>query len=107
MKMETGGKTVMNSTVDACMGAEDIDLKKTAAKLASSPSCKVVKQELSPKAVKVALQCKDMSVESVTQVRSQEHVVVSATMKPATGGDVTLSSEEWRFVKPDCAAKSR
>ena len=105
MKMETGGKTVMNSTLDACLTAEDLDLKKSTDKLLRSPSCKVLKQDISPKAIKVVLQCQEMWVESSTLAKSREHVVVSATIKPAGGGDVTLSSEEWRFVKPDCAKK--
>lgn len=105
MKMETGGKTVMNSTLDACLAAEDLDLKKSTEKLSRSPSCKVLKQDLSPKAIKVVVQCQEMTVESSTLAKSREHVVVTATIKPAGGGDVTLSNEEWRFVKPDCAKK--
>jgi hypothetical protein len=107
MKMETGGKAVMNSTLDACLTAEDLDLKRSTDKLSRSPSCKVLKQDLSPKAIKVVVQCREMSIESSTLVKGREHVVVSATIKPAGGGEVTLSSEEWRFVKPDCARKSR
>ena len=105
MKMETGGKTVMNSTLDACLAAEDLDLKKSTEKLSRSPSCKVLKQDLSPKAIKVVIQCQEMTVESSTLAKSREHVVVTATIKPAGGGDVTRSNEEWRFVKPDCARK--
>ena len=107
LKMETGGKTVMNSTVDACLQAEDLDLRKSAEKLSRSPSCKVLKQDLSPKAFKATVQCQEMWVESATLVKSREHVVVSATITPAGGGDTTISSEEWRFVKPECAKKGR
>ena len=53
--METGGRTVLDSTVDACLTADDLDLQKTAAKLAQAPSCKVLQQDLSPKKLKVAL----------------------------------------------------
>jgi hypothetical protein len=102
MKMETGGRTVMDTTIDACMTADDLDLKKTAAKMAQSPSCKVTQQELTPKRLKVVLQCKEMLAESTTEVRSRESVVVTATMKPTGSSEVTRSNETWTFVKADC-----
>jgi hypothetical protein len=106
LKMETGGRTVMDTTIDACMTTDDLDLKKTAAKMAQSPSCKMTQQELTPKRIKVVLQCKEMLAESTTEVRSRDSVVVTATTKPAGGGEVTHSREEWSFVKADCAKKA-
>jgi hypothetical protein len=106
MTMETGGRTVLDSTIEACMTVDDLDLKKTAEKLTQSPSCKIVQQDLSPKRLSVVLQCKEMVVESTTEVRSRDSVVVTATMKPAGGGEVTHSREEWSFVKADCAKKA-
>jgi hypothetical protein len=103
LKMETGGRTVMDSTIEVCMTADDLDLKKTAEKLTQSPSCKVTEQELTPKRLKVVLSCKEMVVESITEVKSPESVVVAATIKPTGGGETTLSSEQWTFVKADCA----
>ena len=105
MKMETGGRTVMDTTIDACMTADDLDLKKTAAKMAQSPSCKVLQQELSPKRLKVVLQCKEVLAESTTEVKGPESVVVTATMKPTGGGEITHTSETWSFVKADCTRK--
>ena len=106
MTMETGGRKVMDSTIEACMTADDLDLSKTAEKLTQSPSCKVVKQDLSPMRLTVVLQCKEMLAESTTEVRSRDAVVVTATMTPAGGGEVTHSREEWSFVKADCAKKA-
>jgi hypothetical protein len=106
MTMETGGRTVMDSTIEACMTADDLDLKKTADKLTQSPSCKVVQQDLSPNRLTVVLQCKEMVAESTTEVRSRDSVVVIATMKPAGGGEVTHSREEWSFVKADCGKQT-
>lgn len=102
LKVETGGRTVMNSTIDACLTADDLDLEKTAAKLAQSASCKVVQQELSPRRIRVVLQCREMTAESMTEVRSRDAVVVAATMTPADGSEATQSKEEWRFVNADC-----
>jgi hypothetical protein len=104
-KMETGGRIVMDTTIDACMTADDLDLTKTAQKLAKSPSCKVTQQELTPTRLKVVLQCKEMLAESITEVKSRESVVVTGTMKPTGGGEVTRSSETWAFVKADCTKK--
>lgn len=106
MTMETGGRTVMDSTIEACLTADDLDLGKTAEKLTRSPSCKVVQQDLSPKRLTVVLQCKEMLAESTTEVRSRDSMVVNATMKPTGGGEVTHSHEEWSFVKADCGKKS-
>jgi len=103
LKMQTGGHTVMDSTIDVCMTADDLDLKKTAEKLTQSPSCKVTEQELTPKRLRVVLSCKEMVVESITEVKSSESVVLAATIKPTGGGEATLSSEQWTFVKADCA----
>jgi hypothetical protein len=103
VKMETGGRTVMDSTMEVCMTADDLDLKKTAEKLTQSPSCKVTEQELTPKRLRVVLSCKEMVAESTTEVRSPESVVVAATIKPTGGGETTRSSEQWTFVKADCA----
>ena len=102
MKMETGGRTVMDTTIDACMTTDDLDLKKTAAKMAQSPSCTMTQQELTPKRIKVVLQCKEMLAESTTEVKGPESVVVTATMKPTGSSEVTRSTETWSFVKADC-----
>jgi hypothetical protein len=102
LKVETGGRTVMDSTIDACLTADDLDLQKTATKLAQSPSCKVVQQQLTPQRLEVVLQCKGMRIESTTEVRSRDAVAVAATMTPADGGEVTQSKEAWSFVKADC-----
>jgi hypothetical protein len=103
LKVVTGGRTVMDTTIDACLTADDLDLKKTAEKLTQSPSCKVTEQELTPKRLKVVIQCKDMLAESTTEVLSRESVVVTATMKSSADAEVTRSTEQWRFVKADCA----
>jgi Protein of unknown function (DUF3617) len=104
-KMETGGRTVMETTIDACMTSDDLDLNKTAQKMAQSPSCRVAQQELTPKRVKIVLQCKEMLVESTTEVRSRESVVVTATMKPTGSSEVTRTSESWTFLKAGCTKK--
>jgi hypothetical protein len=101
--MQTGGRTVMDSTIDACMTADDLDLKKTAEKLAQSPSCKVTEQELTPERLRVVLSCEEMVAESTTEVKSPESVVVAGTIRPTGVGETTLSSEQWTFVKADCA----
>ena len=106
MTMETGGRTVMDSTIEVCMTTDDLDLKKTAAKLTQSPTCKVMQQDLSPKKLTVILQCKEILAESTTEVRSRESMHVTATMKPAGGGEVTHSREEWSFVRSDCTKKA-
>jgi hypothetical protein len=105
MKMETGGRTVMDTTIDACMTTDDLDLKKTAAKMAQSPSCKMTQQELTPRRIKVVLQCKEMLAESTTEVKGPESVLVTATMKPTGSSEVTRSTETWSFVKADCTKK--
>jgi hypothetical protein len=105
LKMETGGRTVMDTTIDACMTTDDLDLKKTAAKMAQSPSCKMTQQELTPKRIKVVLQCKEMLAESTTEVKGPESVLVTATMKPTGSSEVTRSTETWSFVKADCTKK--
>jgi hypothetical protein len=102
VKMETGGRTVLDSTVDACLTADDLDLQKTATKLAQAPSCKVLQQDLSPKKLKVVLQCKELLAESTTEVRSRDSVVVAATMKPVDGSAETHTTEQWTFLKADC-----
>jgi hypothetical protein len=105
MKMETGGRTVMDTTIDACMTIDDLDLKKTAAKMAQSPSCKITQQEMTPKRIKVVLQCKEMLAESTTEVKGPESVVVTATMQSTGSSEVTRSTETWSFVKADCTKK--
>jgi hypothetical protein len=102
VKMETGGRTVLDSTIDACLTADDLDLQKTAARLTQAPSCKVLRQDLSPKQLKVVLQCKEVLAESTTEVRGRESVVVTATMKPADGSPETHTTEQWTFLKADC-----
>ena len=106
MTMETGGRRVMDSTIEACLTAEDLDLKKSLERLAGSPSCKVVQQDLSPKKRTVVLQCKEMSVESTMEVRSRDFVVVTETMKPTGGGEATQSREEWSFLRADCGKRT-
>lgn len=102
LTVESGGSTVMNSTIDACLTADQLDTQKTFQKLSQSPDCKVTRQEASPKRLAVTLQCKGMTAESITEVRSPELVVVKATTRQG-GAAVTNTSEEWRFVKADCA----
>lgn len=101
-KMETGGRIVMDTTVDVCMTADDLDLNKTAQKLAQAPSCKVTQQELTSKLAKMTLQCEGMLAESTTEVRSRQSFVVIGTIKPTGSSEVTGSSETWTFVKADC-----
>lgn len=101
LKVESGGTTVMNSTIDACLMADQLDTQKTLQKLQQSPACKVTRQQASSKRLAVTLQCKGMTAESITEVRSPELVVVTATTRQE-GAAVSISSEEWRFVKAAC-----
>ena len=82
MKMEIDGRTVMDTTIDACLIADDLDLKKTAAKMAQSPSCKVMQQELSPKRLKVVCRARRCWPSRPRRSEGPESVVVTATMKP-------------------------
>jgi hypothetical protein len=101
-KMETGGRIVMDTTVDVCMTTDDLDLNKTAQKLAQVPSCRVTQQELTSKLAKMSLRCEEMLTESTTEVRSRESVVVTGTIRPNGSSEITRSSETWTFVKADC-----
>ena len=104
--METGGRTVMDSTIEACLTADDLNLKKTAEKLARLPSCKVLQQDLSRKTLTVVLRCTEVLAESTTEVRSRDSMFVTATLKPTGGGEVTHSREEWSFLKADCGKRT-
>ena len=103
LRMEQGGKTIMNQTVEACMSTENLDFRLLKTKFAPGPdACKLIEDEVTTTRVKVTLQCKGSTTRSTTQVKSRELVVVNATSE--SGGDVTTISEEWRFVKAaDCA----
>ena len=102
LQVEAGDGTAMHSTTDACITAERLDTKKTLQKLQQSRACKVTRQEASPKRLAFTLQCKSMTAETIIEVRSPELVVVTATTRQE-GAAVSTSSEEWRFVKADCA----
>jgi hypothetical protein len=106
VKTQTGGRTVVDSTVDTCLTAADLDLPRVAARLAEAPSCKVLLQDLSPKYLKVILQCKDVLAESTTEVRSRESFVVAATIQPAGRGEQTQTTEQWTFLRANCTSKT-
>jgi len=104
VKTQRGGRTVLDSTVDTCLTATDLELSRTAARLAQAPACKILLQDLSPTRLKVILQCKDVLAESVTNVRSREAFVVDATIRTGRG-EQTHTTEQWTFVKSSCASQ--
>ncbi len=106
VKMQTGGRTRMDAAIDTCLTAADLELSRTAARLAQAPSCTVLLQELSPTRMNVVLQCKQGLARSVTEVRSPEAFVVSAAIVPAGGGDETRTTEQWTFVQASCTTKA-
>lgn len=104
LRMDKGGKTIMNETLDACMSAENLDFQVLKKKFAAPgpAACKLIEDEVTTTRLKVTIQCMGSTTRSTTQVKSREHVVVNATIE--SSGGVTTSSEEWRFVKAaDCA----
>jgi hypothetical protein len=104
LRMDKDGKTIMNQSLDACMSAENLDFQVLKKKFAAPgpAACKLIEDEVTSTRVKVTIQCTGSTTRSTTQVKSREHVVVNATID--SGGGVTTSSEEWRFVKAaDCA----
>lgn len=104
LRMEKGGKVLMEQTLDACMTRENLDFQVLKKKFAApGPAvCKLIEDEVTTTRVKVTVQCTGSTTRSTTQVKSREHVVVNASIE--SGGGITTSSEEWRFVKAaDCA----
>jgi flagella basal body P-ring formation protein FlgA len=94
----------MNQALDACMSAENLDFQVLKKKFAAPgpAACKLIEDEVTTTRVKVTIQCTGSTTRSTTQVKSREYVVVNATID--SGGEVTTSNEEWRFVKAaDCA----
>lgn len=93
-------------TAKACLKPENLDTRKTLALLSQGGKCTVKELDVSSKRLAVSFQCGDISGESTTEVRSEERVVVEARLVAMAGGKrvVSRSSEEWRFLGPDCAA---
>lgn len=106
LKMEKGGKTLMNQTLDACMTREGLDFQQFRNKFAGNKGvCKLAEDEVTGKRVRVTIQCAGSTTRSTTEVKSREFVVVNATTE--AGGEKTTSYEEWRFVKSQCDTNTR
>jgi Protein of unknown function (DUF3617) len=106
LKMEKGGKTLMNQTLDACMTREGLDFQQFRNKFSGNKGiCKLVEDEVTGKRLRVTIQCAGSTTRSTTEVKSREFVVVNATTE--AGGEKTTSYEEWRFVKSQCDAAPR
>jgi hypothetical protein len=107
LKMEKGGKVLMDQTLDACMTAENLDFQQMRKMFGvkSPAACKLTEDEVTTTRVKVTVQCTGSTTRSTTQVKNREHVVVNATID--SGGEVTTSSEQWRFVKASDCAKEK
>jgi hypothetical protein len=103
LRMEKGGKVLMEQTLDACMTRENLDFQQLRDKFGGNKGvCKLIEDEVTTTRVKVTMQCTGSTTRSTTRVKSREHVVVDATIE--SGGGITTSSEEWRFLKAsDCA----
>jgi hypothetical protein len=104
-----GGEASEVLTVKACLTPENLDTRKTLALLSQGGKCTVKELEASSKRLAVSFQCGEMSGESTTEVRSDERVVVEARLVAMAGGKkvVSRSSEEWRYLGPDCPAAGR
>ncbi len=101
IRMEKGGKVTMDQTLDACMTRENLDFQQLRDKFGGNKGvCKLVEEEVTGTRVKITMQCMGSTTRSTTQVKSREHVVVNATID--NGGQISTSTEEWRFVKSDC-----
>jgi hypothetical protein len=106
LKMEKGGKVLMEQTLDACMTRENLDFQQLRSKFGGNKGvCKLIEDEVTTTRVKVTMQCTGSTTRSTTQVKSREHVVVNATIE--SGGGITTSTEEWRFVKASDCAKEK
>jgi Protein of unknown function (DUF3617) len=101
IRMEKGGKVTMDQTLDACLTRENLDFQQMRNKFGGNKGvCKLTEEEVTGMRVKVVMQCMGSTTRSTTQVKSREHVVVNATID--NGGQVSTSTEEWRFVQSDC-----
>ncbi|MCS6921650.1 MAG: DUF3617 family protein [Elioraea sp.] len=101
IRMEQGGKVTMDRTLDACMTAESLDFQQMRKKFGGNKGvCKLTEEEVTGTRVKVVMQCMGSTTRSTTQVKSREHVIVNATID--NGGQISTSTEDWRFVKSDC-----
>lgn len=106
LRMEKGGKVLMDQTLDACMTRENLDFQQLRNKFGGNKgACKLIEDEVTTTRVKVTMQCTGSTSRSTTQVKSREHVVVNATIE--SGGGITTSTEEWRFVKASDCAKEK
>jgi hypothetical protein len=106
LKMEKGGKVLMEQTLDACMTRENLDFQQLRNKFGGNKGvCKLTEEEVTTTRVKVTMHCTGSTSRSTTQVKSREHVVVNATIE--SGGGTTTSTEEWRFVKASDCAKDK
>jgi hypothetical protein len=106
LKMEQGGKVLMQQTLDACMTRENLDFQVLKKKFVpGAAACKLIEDEVTTTRVKITVQCTGSTSRSTTQVKSREHVVVNATIE--SGGAITTSTEEWRFVKASDCAKEK
>lgn len=101
IRMEKAGKVTMDQTLDACMTRENLDFQQMRSKFGGNKGvCKLTEEEVTGTRVKITMQCLGSTTRSTTQVKSREHVVVNATID--SGGQISTSTEEWRFVQSDC-----
>ncbi len=101
IRMEKAGKVTMDQTLDACMTRENLDFQQMRNKFGGNKGvCKLTEEEVTGTRVKIVMQCMGSTTRSTTQVKSREHVVVNATIE--NGGQISASTEEWRFVQSDC-----
>lgn len=106
LRMEKGGKVLMDQTLDACMTRENLDFQQLRNKFGGNKGvCKLIEDEVTTTRLKVTMQCTGSTSRSTTQVKSREHVVVSGTIE--SGGGITTSTEDWRFVKASDCAKEK
>ena len=92
LKMEKGGKTLMNQTLDACMTREGLDFQQFRNKFSGNKGiCKLAEDEVTGKRLRVTIQCAGSTTRSTRASAS-----ASGSSPPTPTPSSIASMPRWR-----------